>query len=383
MTENGNDNQRRILSCCAGDSFEERWIPVVANVGNSLFPLPPLREVPFIDEQETTSDPYIEDPTCCGRLFEQDAICALYRFITTVHQVPGASHSDGFFMIKRRILKAGSSEWTCDVTLPLGLLKGSISGPPCSTLTHARRAAAFRACLELYEYGLFDHRLFPLPPPSRSLMNMNVRQVPSTENVSNKRCYPRKETQFWSNSMRLFSHRWYPVVIRVQSRANYAPVLLLTRQPLPHLAQFHLFIDGISSVVQNDRGAPVEINTDRSHALHLYTLRICRSILNKPFACSANDMAYMFAPLSLSTTDRLIDLTRVLDFVPWNMVSLAASQWAVKFSPERLRSSQDVEDVVVQDRMVEFTRRYYALCLRCDLTPLSKPEDSPVRKKIT
>lgn len=54
-----------------------------------------------------------------------------------------------------------------------------------------------------------------------------------------------------------------------------------------------------------------------------------------------------------------------------------------KFDLEELRtSSEAVHDLIVQDRSVEFTRRYYVARLRRDLTPLSKPEDSAVCEKV-
>ena len=113
------------------------------------------------------------------------------------------------------------------------------------------------------------------------------------------------------------------------------------------------------------------------HVLHLFTMRICRSILNKPFTCSADDMVYMFAPLSSSWTNDG-SLGRILDHVPWDSVSQAGKEWAVPFSAEDYSSEKGIGDMVVQDMMVEFTRHYYALHLRRDLTLLSHPENSPV-----
>ncbi|KAL4075936.1 hypothetical protein J3A83DRAFT_4088626 [Scleroderma citrinum] len=372
MVENGNDAQRRVLSHFIGDMFDERWIEVVMNGGNAPIPPQPLKEhFQPAEEQDASVGPYIEDPTTSGRLHERDAICALYRFISKTCR---ASRSSTNALLTVWQTSGGNlPEWVCNVLLPPGLLMASISGPPRSTPTHARRAAAFIACMQLYEHGIFDHRIFPHPLSLTSFEDTQPTAI--THNVSGSRRYPRKRTQFWSNSIRLFSGRWFPVVICIQGLADYSPILLLTRQPLPHIASFRLFFEGVAGVVQNTRCAPVEISADRLHALHLFTIRICRSILNKPFACSVDDMAYMFAPLNPSVTSDCSP-RQILDRVPWDLVSLAGKEWAVPFSAEDLRS-EGIEDMVVQDRMVEFTRRYYILHLRRDLTPLSKPEGSP------
>lgn len=380
MVESGNDAHRRILSYFMDKMFDERWIEVARTGGNVPLPSQLLREhFQAVDEQYANVGPYIEDPTTSGRLYERDATCALYRFLSNASRVSQTS-SNALFTAWQGC--GNSSEWVCNVLLPPGLLsaqQASIPGPPCSTLTHARRAAAFTACMQLYEHGVFDHRVFPHPSSMKSLQN--TQRTAITNKASGSQCYPHKRTQFWLNSIRLFSGRWFPLVIHVQGLANYAPILLLTRQPLPRVAVLRLFLEGIPRVVQNTRCAPVEISADRLHALHLFTIRICRSILNKPFACSADDMAYLFAPVSSSLISD--SPSRILDHVPWDLVLLAGKEWAVPLCAEDFRSEQGMEDVIVQDRMVEFTRRYYALHLRRDLTPLSKPEDSPVCEKTS
>jgi endoribonuclease Dicer len=93
-------------------------------------------------------------------------------------------------------------------------------------------------------------------------------------------------------------------------------------------------------------------------------------------------MLYFFLPLSsnwLPPNQFGLDSSDISDDVPWDLVSLAADHWAVpinKNSPEQLEL--DLKDAIVQDRWIEFTRRYKVVKVRHDLTPLSKPADSPV-----
>ncbi|KAI6110462.1 hypothetical protein EV401DRAFT_1869432 [Pisolithus croceorrhizus] len=372
MVENGSDVERRVLSHCQRETFDERWIEVVMSGGSSPIPSQPLIENCVLpDGPDEDVGPRIEDPTTSGRLYERDAVCALYRLVSNTLHMSETSH-ESLFVVRQESCDALSCEWICDVLLPSELLMEQISGPPRPTPAHARRAAAFITCVRLYEHGAFDHRLFLYPWSARK-----TQELAHADSISGNRCYSRKQTPFWSNSLRLFSHRWFPVILHVQGREKHAPMLLLTRQPLPRMPACRLFIEGVPTVVQSVRAAPVEISADHLHALHLFTIRICRAILNKPFACSADDVAYLFAPLRSCVRGNLqsTEFQRVLDYVPWDVVLLAGKEWAVRFDPD-FGSLQSVEDMVIQDRMVEFTRRYYALCLRQDLTPLSKPEDS-------
>lgn len=373
MVENGNDVERRVLSHYQHEKFDERWIEVVTSGGGSPIPSRPLIENCVLpDGPDENVGPCIVDPTTSGRLYERDAVCALYRLVSSMLHMSETSHKS-LFVVRQGSCDPLSCEWICDVLLPSKLLTEQVSGPPRPTPAHARRAAAFITCVRLYEYGAFDHRLFLYPRSA-----MKTQELANADTISGNRCYPRKRTPFWSNSLRLFSHKWFPVILHVQGREKHAPMLLLTRQPLPHMPACRLFIEGVPTVVQNARAAPVEISADHLHALQLFTIRICRAVLNKPFACSADDVVYLFAPLRSCVTGNLqsTGLRRILDYVPWDVVFLAGKEWAVRFDPD-FGSLQGVEDMVVQDRMVEFTRRYYALRLRQDLTPLSKPEDSP------
>ncbi|KIO12868.1 hypothetical protein M404DRAFT_124868 [Pisolithus tinctorius Marx 270] len=373
MVERDNDVERRVLSHYQHKTFNEQWIEVVATGGSSLIPPQSLIEnCKLPDGPDESVGPCIEDPTTSGRLYERDAVCALYRLVSSMPYLSKASPQP-LFVVRGSTCDGHSDEWICDVRLPSELLAEQISGPPRPTPAHARRAAAFITCVRLYEHGTFDHRLFLYPRLPRK-----TRELAEVEKISGNRFYPRKRTRFWSNSLRLFSHIWFPVIFHVLGHEKHAPMLLLTRQPLPRMPSCRLFIEGVPTVVQNVRAAPVEISENHLHALHLFTVRICRAILNKPFACSADDMAYLFAPLRSCVTEDLesAEFRRILDYVPWDVVFLAGKEWAVRLDPD-FGSLQGVEDMVVQDRMVEFTRRYYASCLRRDLTPLSKPEDSP------
>ena len=124
------------------------------------------------DEEYVDVGQYIEDPTSSGQIYERDALCALYHFLS---QTPRVSQTYSKPLFTWQDVE-NSSNWVCNVLISAGLLpdqQAYICGPPCSTATHARHAAVFAACMELYEHGIFDHRVFTRPPSITSLKNMH------------------------------------------------------------------------------------------------------------------------------------------------------------------------------------------------------------------
>ena len=63
------------------------------------------------------------------------------------------------------------------------------------------------------------------------------------------------------------------------------------------------------------------------------------------------------------------------------MVSLAAKNWVVPLQIGSVEALMlGIHDAVIRDKWVEFTRRYEAIRLRTDLSPLYKPPNSLVSK---
>lgn len=383
MVENDNDMHRQMLTQLSEEASNEQWIPVI--IHNGGVPIPPsslaeyLGPFQFSDDGEMSSWSYIEDPVTGSRLYEYNALEALYRFVAVVQK---AGVSGAPLMVTREVsVPQNQQAWFCTVTLPVGLPIKHVTGPIRLTPTHARRSAAYETCVQLYEHGAFHSNLFPVLQRHLNPATASSATV-SADRVSGNRCHPRKRSHFWSNSIRLHERRLFPFVVYVDREGvDYAPIMLLTRQPLPHVPPFRLFFPGTSETILNHRAPPLEVDEQRLEALYLFTVRVCRAISNKPLVCPLEKMAYMFAPLKLpeQVDTRSWDPLRLTEYISWDTIDLAGRTWMVKFSLEELRSSTEaVHDLIVQDRSVEFTRRYYVARIRQDLTPLSKPEDSPV-----
>jgi endoribonuclease Dicer len=393
------------------DEATQTWLnSVVQNPEGAIPPVTMLdSHDPYLSDSGDEEDPtsYIKDPTTSGRIRIQDATRVITRFAATASTAGGVPDpSFAFFRFETVSTSLKSQpEFVCTVTLPPGSPVPPVSGLPSISRTHARRTACYRMCNELFEWGLLDPRLFPrsslkiigqkrIPDVSRTLdcteedfVATTSSQLAAASKQTGVHGYPRKNPGFWENTIGLESGTLYPTVVFVRERETYGPLVLLTRARLPRLSSLRLFDSGFRIVVNLKRGARFDVDAERLHDLYRYTIRVYRSIVNKPLICQLKEMPYFLAPLKLSwpgfnrpQTDRW-HLDEIVNDIPWDLVKLAADNWVTELQTENLEDS--LKDAIIQDRWIEYTRRYYALRVRRDLSPLSKPIDSPVGSKLS
>jgi endoribonuclease Dicer len=391
MAERGNDTHRRIISQATHlDSNMLRWTESICNTPHSSVPPYPLWDSvdPYRSDDEdddVSKHDFLRNPTTSCRIYLEDATTVVYRFASSLPRgaEDGPTEAALFEFEDEQKEFDMPRTYICTVLLP-GTPVHRTSGPPSISRAIARRAACYRVCEELVKIGLIDCHLFPLSS------NVEVKGDDVTDPPSDKggaRSYLRKQPDFWINTGSACNGLLYPMIISSdhteEGVQRHAPLLILTRQPLPDLASFKLFFAGVPAAVTFKRGAPYQPDHARLHDLHLYTVRLCRTISNKPYVCSMADMVYFFAPLTLKWStlkESEAVLPNVVEHIPWDLVSLAGDNFVVPLRSSTLADlEQDIKDAVIQDRWVEFTRRYNADRMRPDLTPLSKPLDSPVR----
>lgn len=429
MAERGSDIHRRVLAQVARiDPRMERWVQRVSTSTAGAIPPLPLRESvdPYrSDSDDEDDDPgnFVQDPTTSGRIYAQDAVTVVYRFTS---QLPTAGDTEERLnrpLFEYEELQDGPSSKTmyiCTVLLPPSSPLQRVSGSPSPSMSQARRMACYQTCYELYNRGVLDYRLFPRPPlpstrPQRAayisakmieqssdrededqIFDPNLQMHDKTPGI---RLYPRKRPDFWVNSLPIMRGCLYPTIIAplVDSGSagvgsSYAPMVILTRLPLPPLSPFGIYFSGVRKKVHFKRGDAFEVDEDRLQDLYKFTVRIVRSITNKPYICALDSMPFFLAPLPRDFEVNLHELDdghkwefpNVVDHIPWERVHLVASKPTVALNTQDLQTLMvDTEDSMVQDRWAEFTRRYYCVRMRPDLTPLSKPEDSPVSTSLS
>jgi endoribonuclease Dicer len=400
MVERGNDIHRRILSRITNlDADMLRWTEVLCNSPGSSAPPQSLRETinPYHSEsdgedegeQGGTSGEYIQDPTMGGRIYLQDATTVVYRYASRM-QSQGTTNRRLFefedihkeFGIPRAHI--------CSIDLP-GTPINRVSGDALPSKAEARRSACFKACEKLYKLGLLDCQLVPLPYNLRAQheyeRNKNLEKDCFPEiKQSGTRSYRRKLPTFWKNILTAIPSVLYPTIVYTASPSegpnSFGPIVILTREPLPSLHPFRLFFSGIPIYIHFQKALPIQVDETRIKDVHAYTVRICRTIMNKALVCDLEEAAYFFLPLPTDwrpSFENDMKIPDIVEIIPWDLVSLAGQHWAV---PIKRTSADDLvtdlQDAIVQDRFIEFTRRYKVAKLRTDLTPLSKPTDSPV-----
>lgn len=409
MIQRGSDShRRRLLQITRLDEVTQTWMNSTAqNSGCAIRPVAIVdSHDPYLSDSEDEDDSahYIKDPTTSGRIRMQDATGIIHRFAASISSgETTSSHVPLLFQLES-VLASQSSQpsFICTVTLPPGPQVPPVTGLPSVSRTHARRMACFQLCRELFERGLLDPQSFPRPPAKitctkrvpdvchldnngEDSSNTSQPQPPGTRKQSGLHSYLRKKPEFWRNVVVSKTAVLYPTVISVQNQGLYGPLVLLTRAPLPRMPCLKLFDSGLLMTINLKQGASFTVDAERLDDLYLYTIRVYRSIVNKPFICTLEEMPHFLAPLKTSwpgfnrkQAGRLV-IDEIVDDIPWDQVKLAAQKWVTDLPAENLENS--LEDAIIQDRWIEYTRRYYFIRVRRDLTPLSKPVDSPREAK--
>ncbi|KAF8211200.1 hypothetical protein K438DRAFT_1568952 [Mycena galopus ATCC 62051] len=386
MVERGNDGHRHnMVSSSILKSDMIRWANILRCYPTSAAPPLPLsspRYSEHSDSEEEPSEDSIKDPVAGGRIYLQDATAVVYRLASTTTTKPASTATTKPFPSPLFDFKSQSSAfaasplYTCTVVAP-GTPAHDVSGQPCSSMTHARRSACFNVCVKLAETGFLEPDAFLFPSRAR-----RSNCVDNTNEPDGVQVYPRQAPLLWSHLTGPVTSL-FPTIITVNHSTlpPHAPILLLTRQPLPAFPSFKLFV-GTPITAQTYRGNPFSVDDGKLLSLHMYTLRLTRAVANKPFSCPWEEMAHFLAPVSSGWTPPndtgRWERSNVADHIPWDVVTRGALSWAVPLKYGRPEDvAKDIEDAVIQDRSTELTRRYDVLRVRPDLSPLSHPEDSP------
>ncbi|KAG6813492.1 hypothetical protein H0H92_010517 [Tricholoma furcatifolium] len=331
-------------------------------------------------QDDIPSSTFIQDPTTCSRLYLTDSVDAINRFASTGN---GLEVPQVLFDFREKHVSPSERHFDCIVTIP-GVLR--VIGPPGTSELNAKSAACFKLCQYLSLLGLLDCRFFPQMLSANTSVDEEVHHNSSNHKALGSRRYLRKEPNFWVNAKDTTNILLYPIVISSASPDGqaYAPLALLSRQPLPHLENIEVFHARVPAIVSFRRCVPLDLQETRLHELCRYTTRLCRTLYNKPLECSRDDLVCFFAPLTPDWTsiDRSVssspfDLPSVANYIHWDLVQLAGDRYNTPIKMTTLQELEiDMHDSVILDRSAEFTRKYFVVGVRLDMSPLSKPSEN-------
>ncbi|KAF6762700.1 hypothetical protein DFP72DRAFT_1060951 [Ephemerocybe angulata] len=384
LVQRNNDQERQLLSRSSTNAVDVvQWMDTFKRTPRIGLPPPKVVGTSIVylegEGEESVDGTYLLHPTTGGRIYPQDATAVLIYAASRIQSdklIEGNRPLFDFQLIPGS--KTQDPTFVCSIHLPGTKLDG-LAGPPSPSQYHARRAASFAACKHLLDIGLLDCVAVPLPQ-SLALQSCGLEQLQGPKSAGTRR-YLRKEPFFWSSGNKGPVRTLYPTILTVRSNStdgHYGPLVLLTRRPLPPFPVFNLFLSSSVLSVTPLPGVPFSVD-DKANigTLHGFTIRALRSLLNKPVSCELMDMSFFLAaPTRDWVQEReggtgLIEVEQALD---WEVMRLAEANWAVpirKGSIEVLE--EDMVDAMIQDRWLEFTRRYHVVKVRTDMTPLSKP----------
>lgn len=445
MVEQGNDAHRRIVYGVARlDPAMRNWVHAVANTPGGVAPPPSLLEKAHADRMESDDEDaaveaYILDPTTGGRIYAKDAAGVVYKYVAAHSERRSAKP-----LFEHTPVEGGLFQ--CSVILPKQAPLSSVTSPPAKSKNEARRLACYQTCQQLYQMGQLDHTIFPRPPTTRSFLpdiyaDFNVEpdwqargkgpKVPNPlANVvldangqlikgktAGTRCYVRKRPAFWKNSLLLGFNsgdggddggaggagdgggggQLFPTIMEVDlsqvTQDDMRTMCILTRHPLPPIEPIRIFHSGFGVDVTLRRCNPIPVATQEDlDELHAYTTRIMRTVAAKPLEAALEKTPYFLVPMKPGwvtpqpTADEPSTFWRpsVGEGIAWDEVREGAKRW---YRPLKTASAEELEgdlrDAVLQDKKIEFARRFDAVRLRRDLSPLSKPEGITVSSECS
>jgi endoribonuclease Dicer len=305
--------------------------------------------------------PYVKNPVNNGVIRPQDATHVVVWLASTFRKADEQP-------LLRHVDAGGRHMYS--VHLP-GTLIEAVRGDVCDTLTEARRSACMRACQAICSRGMLD-------PCFYWTVGTDDKDQAGAPLAANK--YHVKSVFFWENCLAIpGARRWYPTLLRSEEEGT-ASMLMLTAQPLPPLLPLKLYPAGQAVQIQLIRGSPFDLSEDQVHMLHRYTLRVHRMIVNKRLVCQLERTPYFLAPYSGASAplDGDDSWPTLGEHISWKAVEQTATTWTTPLTLDDL--TRDVNDLVIQDRSLEFAKRYFISRLRPDLNPTSKPAEGSVRQ---
>jgi endoribonuclease Dicer len=386
LVERHNDSHRRMLNDSSfGSEAMLAWMDTLRDSDSIDVPPEDLKESSYscMSEEEeeegstAAANGCIVETTVGGRIYPQDAVATLLKYACSLRSKGENWFDDSLFETSAAMAKTEHALLYTSTIRLLGSPIDGVAGSPEASKPLSRRSAAFAACKRLLKLGELDYRIVPLPPSDR----------PGPPSVGVKedagRVYRFRTPHFWSKMNAGPVSDLYTTVIRVTGiEGPYAPLLMFTRQPLTKLPPFDLFVARQRATVEMFPGGSFNVDGAQAEAIHGFTLRMMKVCLNKDVICPLQDMTYFLGAATKSWQARALGSPAVDSDVEvdWDLINLAAEKYAVPISNSAERPmDEDLEDAVIQDRWTEFTRRFFSIRVRHDMSPLSKPGESDVR----
>ncbi|EJT97649.1 ribonuclease III [Dacryopinax primogenitus] len=343
-------------------------------------------------------------PETGARVSALDALQVLTRYVSIKEKSAVSLNVD------YHVMGENNRIFRCTIRFPPSAELEDVTSESCPSKAAARRQAAYMACEELNARGLLGalvaqagkklKTITKVTPPSvfDNEVGVDVERKLSkgrSRKDRSSKLYPRKKPDVWNTCLLVHNDVLFPFIIHLDARdaklpGVYRTMCLLTRIRLPDLAPFELYFPELKKSEDQAtpptvtarflRSEPLHLEPEQLIAVHRYTIRVVRSVTSRQYICQRDKMVYYLLPLKLGWSPRTRptnspSVYAIEDEIDWADVEAGAGQLPyLPLDMEKLE--EEVKDAVLQDRQMEFTRKYEPVRVRHDLTPLSKPKDS-------
>lgn len=264
-----------------------------------------------------------------------------------------------------------------EVSLPSSSPIRHATGRPHQRKQIAKCAAAFAMCLQLYEKKYLDKHLKPIFA-SRLPAMRNARLAISSkkQEMYKMRTKPKAWLSLGTPA------QLYATILRLRSpdatTRPSRPLVLLTRGPIPRIAEIPLFFGmGRASLAEcMPLDVPMVPMASELNSLAAYTLQIFDDVFSKMYKGTAADFPYFIAPCSMDqhgfVLAEKVSARSVLDWANIETVSQATNSPSTGNEPDDYFTNKFVSDPF------DGSRKFYMRHVRRDLKPLDPvPEGVP------
>ncbi|CAG8495896.1 2311_t:CDS:2 [Paraglomus brasilianum] len=399
MLENGNSREQSILrEISEADQKMREWCATLPEDRRLFLVNEDDSDVDDDDEEGPVVERYHIVPSTGALLSYESAVSLVYYYCS---KLPKDAYCN---LVPEFDIESVSGSFVCTIALPNNAPIRTVAGEPMRSRGLAKKSAAFKTCIKLYENkGLNDH-LLPDVEWIEEDHEMTKDKDGLTEGArKTRREYNIKIPDFWgakkekplvseeteegstpaddTEELGPMPDELYATIFKLDIEnetydgQSYRVMCMLTRKEFPSVPDIQIFFHGVSKLVKViPYSKPIKLGREKLELAFNFTIRLFTSIFNKKYVADLDECVYLFLPLMKDTK---VD-ENSLDHIDWDGVKTAIG---CSQRPIDLNDIESLRDAVIIDHS-EDSRRYFVDDIRYDLTPLSPVPESRFTREL-
>ncbi|KAI2833763.1 hypothetical protein CBS12448_4855 [Aspergillus niger] len=269
--------------------------------------------------------------------------------------------------------------FVCEVILPEKSPIRGLTGSPAMKKSIAKRSAAFDTCLLLRKNKLLDdhfnsvyHRR--LPAMRNAKLAITSKRTSQYDMISKPSLWVRKQGM----PPKELHGTFITFLPSMQLSHEPAPLLLFTRERLPHFPEFPIFLDDDveTTIITTPLEKQLLLSEKEVDALTVFTLRVFRDVFHKTYDKEPEKMAYWLAPAKVQSSYLpSYDPRQILD---WESLTYVRDNDSIPFSTNA--DPESWVDLFVFDAW-DGRCRFFTVGVEHSLTPSSPPPPFVARRR--